>query len=411
MPVPRIIADATLAVVPKMIGGALTLGLGLALIGSFGAVDYGRYAYAVTLILLADAVIGTPFDLAVIRLAHTRVATDPATALALERAALWLKLGLTGVLAALASVTVGQAAGGLMPYVAVAALSVMALRSALLHLQVRQQFRAYGGVELAHLVFKHGPIFAMIVTNTATPDRILVCLAVGPALAAATALPLVRRQGAVRWPEFMAHAGEVWRLILWYGPTLALGATLAQLDILMLGAMLPGATLGQYGAAAVAASVPGMLGMYLGVVLTPRVVRAAAAGTLRAPFLRIQAGLTGMAIILGLGAAVLVASPLSGLLPQDYAASLPVFATLLPGTLVAMTTSAMALPLVLVARKTFLLRLDAVVAPAALLAYWAAISAWGATGAASVTLAVTLTRSLAVLAAGWQITAAPARID
>jgi O-antigen/teichoic acid export membrane protein len=410
MPVPRFLVDAALTVVPKLAGGALTLGLGLALIGSFGPVEYGRYVFAVTLILLADAVIGTPFDLAVIRRVQARVATDAAMAVAVERTAFWLKLGLTGVLAALVAVTVGRAAGGLMPYVALAALSVMMLRSALLHLQLRQRFRAYGGIELAHLVFKNGPILALILTDAATPGRILLCLAVGPALAAVAALPLMRGLRLAR-PPFMAHFGAVGRLVFWYVPTLALGATLAQLDILMLGVMRPGAALGHYGAAAVAASLPGMLGMYLGVVLTPRVVSAAAAGTLRAPFLRIQAGLTVAALGLGGGAAALVASPLAARLPPEYAASLPVFATLLPGMLVAMTSSAMALPLVLVARKTFLLRLDMIVAPLALLAYWAVIPVWGIIGAAAVTLTVTLVRSLAVLAAGWQITAAAVLLD
>lgn len=418
MPFPRFLVDAALTVIPKLMGGALTLGMSLALIGSFGPSDYGRYTFSVTLIVLADAVIGTPFDLAVIRLVQASIAADPGRALAAERIALWLKLAVTGAVAALVAVAVGRSAGDLMPLVALAALGAMVLRSALLHLQLRQRFRAYGGIELAHVLFRNTPILALILWEVATPERVLACLAAGPALAAVTAWLLIRRRLAAEAPGPSAGmgaagmgAGTVGRLVMWYVPTLALGATLAQLDILMLGVMRPGDALGHYGAAAVAASVPGMLGMYLGVVLTPRVVSAAAAGTLRRLFLRIQAGLTVAAIGLGLAAAALLGSPLTARLPADYALSLPVFATLLPGMLVAMTTSAMALPLVLVTRKRFLLRLDMMVAPLAALSYWGAITAWSVLGAASVTLAVTLFRSLAVLAAAWRITATPAELD
>ncbi|MFN6978530.1 MAG: hypothetical protein ACK4OP_10435, partial [Gemmobacter sp.] len=180
MPLPRLIVDAALAVGPKVAGGALTLGLGLVLVGHLEAADYGRYAYAVTLILLADAVIGTPFDLAVIRLVQTRVGDDDAGAAAVERTAFWLKLAVTAVLAAAAAPVAGGATGGLMPLVAAGAASLMALRSALLHLQLRQRFRAYGAVELAHVALKLGPAFALVAAGAATPGAILACLAIGP---------------------------------------------------------------------------------------------------------------------------------------------------------------------------------------------------------------------------------------
>lgn len=410
MPVPRLLADTVLTVAPKAAGGALTLVLGLVLVGHLDAAEYGRYAYAVTLILLADAVIGTPFDLAVIRLAQARIGAEPAAAEAAERAALWLKLALTAALAAVAGLAWGQGAGGLMPLVAAASVALMALRSALLHLQMRQRFRAYGAVEAGHVALKLGPAFALVAAGKATAAAVLACLAAGPALALALALPAVR-PAILRPAVPRADALPVARLVGWYFPTLALGATLARADILILGALMPGPGLGAYGAAAVAASVPGMLGLYLGVVLTPRVVPRAAEGTLRPVFARIQIALTAAALALGAGAAALLMSAAPAAIPPDYAEAPPIFAILLPGMLVAMTTSAMALPLVMVARKTFLLRLDLVVAPLAVAGWLLAIPAQGATGAAVVTLAVTLVRSLGVLAAAWAVTARPARLD
>jgi O-antigen/teichoic acid export membrane protein len=405
---PRPILDTLFAVGPKAAGGALTLALGLALVGVFDPADYGRYALAVTLVLLADAVIGTPFDLAVIRLAQTRVATDPAAALAVERLALRLKLGLGLALAVAAAVPARAAAPGLMPLVAAAALSLLALRSALLHLQMRGRFRAYGLIEAAHVALKLGPAFALILAGAATPWAVLACLAAGPLLALGLAVAVAAAAPFRRGPA--APAAPVLRLLRWYGPTLALGATLGQLDILMLGALAPGAPLGAYAAAAVAASVPALLGMYLAVVLTPTVVLRAAAGRLRGFFARMQLVLTAAAAALGAAAVWAATGPAAALLPGAWGEALPLFLVLLPGTLVAMTTSAMALPLVLVARQRAVLLLDACVGPVALLAYAAAIPAAGGAGAAAVALAVMLVRSLAVLAVAWAITAAPAAL-
>ncbi len=117
------------------------------------------------------------------------------------------------------------------------------------------------------------------------------------------------------------------------------------------------------------------------------------------------------ALALGAGAAALLMSPTAAAVPADHAGVPQIFAILLQGMLVAITTSAMALPLVVVARRTFLLRLDLVVAPPAAAGWLPAIPAHGVIGAAVVTLTMTLMRSLGVLAAAWAVTARPARRD
>ena len=87
----RHFTEAVVVVAAKLAGGALTLVLGLAMAAWATPADYGIYAYAVTLVLLADAVIGTPFDLATIRLAQAIVAENPDRAAAIERQALTMK--------------------------------------------------------------------------------------------------------------------------------------------------------------------------------------------------------------------------------------------------------------------------------------------------------------------------------
>jgi O-antigen/teichoic acid export membrane protein len=405
--VQRVLVDLVLTVLPKLAGGGLMLLLGLVLIGSLPAAEYGRYALAVTVILLADAVVGTPFDLAVLRLAQPLAGTDDAAALAVERQALWLKLGLAGVLGLAAAGVLaalgGPAAEALL--VAAAGVALLLLRSMLLHLQMRQRFRAYGAVEIAHAMLKFGPAFVLVALGAAAVGPVLACLAVGPLLAACVALRFVPA-GLLRPPRPVRLA-PLGGLVAWYAPTLALGAVLAQIDILLLGVLAPPDAVGHFGAAATVASVPSLIGLYLGVVLTPLALRHAAAGTLRPVFVRVQAALAAAALLFLAVVVALLLSPLPERLPPGYAGSVPVFAVLLPGTLVAMMTAALSLPLVLVGRKDWLLRLDLRVAPVALLAYLLAIPAAGALGAAVVTLAVMLLRSAAVLRAAWRITAAP----
>ena len=91
MPGGRLIRDIVLTVLPKVAGGALTLLLSLVLVAVLPVEAYGAYSYAINLILLSDAILGTPFDLSVIRRAQSHVRDDPALAVGVERQAIGLK--------------------------------------------------------------------------------------------------------------------------------------------------------------------------------------------------------------------------------------------------------------------------------------------------------------------------------
>lgn len=405
----RLLTDAVVTILPKLAGGGLTLLLGLVLIGHLPAADYGHYALAITVIFLADAIAGMPFDLAVLRLVPTGAAGTSRQGRSVEQTALAMKLALSFVAGGLALVTAILSEVDLMGIILVAltvaaATSLLVLRSSLLRMQMRSRFRAYGALELAHVSLKLGPAFALAFTQTGGVAGVLTCLAAGPVLALGLAtlwmpdlriLPRLNRTAAA----------QMLRLLRWYGPTLALGATLARLDILVLSAVAPPETVGIYGAATVIASVPDMLGMYMGVVLTPTVLSMARAGTLRPWFVRMQLALSALALaVLGL-TGLAFALGVDALLPSAYAGTLPILAILLPGSVLAMTTSALSLSFVMVARKDWLLRVDAVVAPLALIGYLLAVPGYGAMGAATVAATVTIARSLAVLGAAWRLSA------
>lgn len=410
MPPTRLLTDAIVTILPKLAGGGLTLLLGLVLIGHLPATEYGQYALAITVIFLADAIGGMPFDLAVLRL--VQVGTQGRQ---VEETALALKLVLSLVAGGLSlgvAILSGVDPRGLIlvALTVAAATSLLVLRSSLLRVQMQSRFRAYGALELTHVALKLGPAFALAITQTGGVAGVLACLAVGPVLALGLVTPWVADLRL--WPRLnRAAAGQMLRLLRWYGPTLALGATLARLDILVLSALAPPEAVGLYGAATVLASVPDMLGMYMGVVLTPKVLALARAGSLRPWFLRAQLALSGLALALLGGAGLAWALGADRLLPPDYAGTLPLLAVLLPGSVLAMTTSALSLSLVMVAREDWLLRVDAVVAPLALIGYLLAVPGLGAMGAAAVAVSVTLLRSLAVLGAAWRLSAQAQRFS
>lgn len=408
----RLLSDTVMTVVPKLAGGGLTLLLGLLLVGHLPVADYGHYALAITVIFLTDAIGGTPFDLAVMRLGQSgRGGGDgsvPAVA-AVEETALAMKLlaaAVAGGGALLGAVIFGSDGKGvaLVALTAVAATGLLVLRSTLLRAQMQQRFGAYGGAELAHVTLKLGPAFGLAITQSGGVAGILACLALGPFLALGLIGALSRGLIVIPRLDRAAALGLV-RLVRWYGPTLALGATLARLDILVLSALAAPEVVGVYGAASVIASVPDMLGMYMGIVLTPTVLALARQGRLRPWFLRMQLALSVLAATILTAAALALWAGAAHALPSGYQAVVPVLGLLLPGSVLAMTTSALSLSLVMIAREGWMLRLDAVVAPLALTGYVVAVPLIGAPGAAMVALAVTLLRSLAVLRAAWRLSA------
>lgn len=408
------LAGAVVAVVPKLAGGALTLVLGLVMAARAEPADYGVYAYAVTLVLLAEAVIGTPFDLATIRLVQAIIAEQPERAVAIERQAVAMKATVALSAAVLLVGGLGLAPAGLTPLsgapailaaTAAAALGLLAMGSMLLHLQMRERFLDYGRAEGAHVLLRFLPAFALVAAGDPAPAALVAALALGSILA--TGLALLR---ACRPLARIARSTGEWRglfaSVRWYMPTLALGAVVARLDLLALGALVPPGALGAYAAAATLAAVPDMLGMYLSIVLMPRIVARARDGVLRPFLVRTQAALCVAALLGGAAAAAFLASPLAGTMPGSLGAALPLFAILVPGGLVAMTTVPLALPFVMLVRRRFLLGIDLVVAPLALLAFVLVVPQAGTGGAACVALAVTLVRSLTVQAMAWRLSRA-----
>lgn len=401
---------------PKIAGGVLILLLNVGLVFVWPPVIYGSWALWLMLVLLADALIGAPFDLAVIRLAQSQLNAaseadvQAVSPLGCEHAAIIMKM-LVLLPAGLVVFVTGHsgsdmAAGASLALPSLAALgALLFLRSTLVHLQMRRRFASYGAVETLHVVLRLAFAGFAVWLAGLGPSALMWGFAAAAASAAAFSVYAARRSLLRRSDRTVDAARALAGQVFWYLPTIALGAVIGRLDLLLMGWLASAQELGQYGAAANFAVAPELVGAYLGIALLPTLVSRVQAGLGRRFLAQSHAVMLSGALAI-YAAAFVVAEPLLlRFAPPAYAGLAPLLLILLGGTLAGMLTTPLALPLVLLTRKDFLLKTDLVVAPLALLAYWTAIPAFGAMGAATVATAVHVLRSAAVHAMAWRLSA------
>ncbi len=390
-----------LLALPKAGGGVFLLALNLLLVRVLDTAAFGRFAYCMTLILLADAIIGAPFDLAVIKLSGEGRAAGAATPMAAARAALHVKLAVTAGLCVVAAgldalVGAPEDRGGLLAATLFAITSMLVVRSVQVTLQVSGRFLAYASIESLQLVLRVAFIAAAVLLLPPGAALAIAALGAGALIAAAFGgfglqPGLLRISGRGDLPYARLSGVAFWVLA-----TTAVGALIGRLDVLALGWLAPASGIGLFTAGQVIASIAELAGSYLAVFLTPRLVGAMRAGTTATLFRRVQGALLALAGA-GLVAALLIGPlVLPVVLPPAYALSGTVALILMPGTLAAFATVPLALPLVLFRHKRALLLLDLALFPFVAAAYWLAIGQSGIIGAAIVTTSVMLLRSAAV---------------
>ncbi len=390
-----------LLAVPKAGGGVFLLALNLLLVRVLDTAEFGRFAYCMTLVLLADAIIGAPFDLAVIKLSGEERAAGAEGPMAAARAALHVKLAVTaGLLVAVAGldalVGAPEERGGLLAATLLAITSMLVVRSVQVTLQVSGRFLAYASIESLQLVLRIALIAAAVLLLPPGAALALAALGAGALLAAAWG-------GLVLQPGLLRISGRgglpyarLSGIAFWVLATTAVGALIGRLDVLALGWLAPASGIGLFTAGQVIASIAELGGSYLAVFLTPRLVGAMRAGETAALYRRVQPALLALAGA-GLAGAILIGPLLLPLvLPPAYALSGTVALILMPGALAAFATVPLALPLVLFRHKRALLVLDLALFPFVAAAYALAIAGNGVIGAAIVTTSVMLLRSAAV---------------
>jgi len=387
--------------------------LNLVLLRLFGPEQFGIYTLAVTSILLVDAVLGSAIDMGVLRLAPLYRGSDPDRSLAVERAAVGFKLSL-GLVMCLVLLWLAAPiashffqAGGLayLVYLSVAAsIAMLLLRSAQVHMQVEGNFVLYGIIDLAHFALKFGGIAALVTFGMASPGLALSFFVFGPVAALAL---FVGTRGFEIFrviPVSFPALGELLSYVKWFLLTFCLASLLARIDLFLLSSYVPMAEVGILSAAYVLVLGFELLGTYLAVVYSPRVMPLCSEGRFGVFYRRFQTRLLTACVALFVLAVLGIRFLGSVVLPPSFDAAAPVFLILLPGSLGALATFPVTLAFVMFIRPRFIFALDCLSLPVLLAAYAYAIPRHGAMGAAFVTSTGRLIKAIVIQLVAWRQT-------
>lgn len=399
--------QAACVAVPKGLGGVLAVVLNGLLLVRMTPVEFGVYMICVTLVTLGDAVLGSAIDMSSIKLASAYRLHDMRRAVAVEQWAAVLKIALTtAVLAAvlpLAS-TISPALfhrddPALLTLVLAVAAGVLLMRSISAHLQLRQRFGAYAGLELLAQAMRAMGIGAVLLWFEPTAMTLTWAAAGGTVVALVAGVRIARLHWQpldLRWAE----GADFVRHLRWMLATFAFSSLLARMDLLLLTPWSTMEQVGIFAAAQVFASIPEMLGMWLAVVFSPRVAPARLNGTLRHLMNRVQLALAGIAALVILATWVVVQWGTQWL-PPGYAGSTDVLMPLVLGALAGMLALPVTVPFLMFTKPGFILTYDLVTLPILLLAYYWAIGHSGAVGAAWVSGGSRIIKAAVLQGSAW----------
>lgn len=375
---------------PKVLGGMLTIAVNAVLLRYLGPGQYGIYSLCLAAILLADGVFGSAIDLGVLRLAPLYRASDLARSLAIEKAALYLKLLLCLAAclplflfaAPISERLFHQADTRYLIYLTCfVATAMLLLRSTLVHMQVDHKFMLYGALELLHSILKFGGIAVLLVFFQPTPGALLLLFAVAPTvvfLLAMKNMPWLNSGQASVQPPLV----ELFGVVKWFLLTFSFSAVLSRADIFALTVFSNIHEVGIFSGGYVFAMIPELLGTYLAVVLSPRIMPYCRNGRFYELFKRVQLGCVAVAVVLFASAWLGMGTFAPYLMPGAYTRSSEVLLILLPGTLAAMAAFPLVIPFLMFVRPRFIFVVDVVTLPLVLSLYYYAIQAHGAIGAA-----------------------------
>ena len=396
--------------VPKSTGAFLQLVFNFLLLWQLGSNQFGALAVCLTGLILADAVLGSSFDMAVLRVAPLEQQDNPQYSLQVQQAGLLLKPAL-GVLAAVPLVLFGNALGALLfqqqgsatllYLTAAAVLARLTMRSVQTHFQVGRNFRRYGSIEVLHSVGRYGGIAVLIALRLATPERVLAMCAAAPLVL--TSVFLATQARALLQVPLSGHAlAQVLRLVKTYIATSSVGSTVDRIDLFLVTSLASVSQAGIFAAAQTMVLVPQLLGMYLGVVFSPRVMPLWKRGELAGVYRRFQkvAFLACCAVFV---IAVPAIRPVAAvLLPHSFASAAGVALILLPVGLVGFLNFPWTVSLLLFSRPRLLVAIELAFVPVLVAGYTFAIPRYGAGGAAAVSAAYALLKTATLQALAWR---------
>lgn len=409
--------DLIFVAAPKLMGGISLVVINILLMKQVGVESFGAYSICLVLMgLLSEGLCGAAIDLGVMRMAPLYALTDPEKAQRFESAGLRLKLQIVGALSLvllLASYPLkhylfhGYSGWWLIPQVTIAALAITILTSALLHLQIRGRFATYGLVDATQMGVKFGGIGLLLFITQAqgtspSVESVLCWFAIGPVVALGICA------FKITWNEAPVHPTnhpreELLRVVKWYLITLLLTSLTSKADTFLLSLLTGLNEVGVFSGALTISSIPLMLGSYLGIIFSPKVMPHCKAGTFKQLLTELQLALLLSSVAIYAIIFFYRAYLTEFLLPVAFRPSATLILILLPATLAGMTSYPLAVTFLMFVSPRFFLWLECILLPPFAIAYVIMITNYGALGAAIVTaiLGITKTVIAQVMAFRW----------
>ena len=394
--------QATLVILPKLLAGVGTAGIGLVMMRFMAPTEFGVLSLCLSGLLMMDGLLGSAFDLAAVRIA-TNGAEDRTSSYQAQQSCIALKLGAVFISGLL-----------LMPFrhllldkffdgyrnapltlTLLSGCAVLLLRSAQIYFQLEKRFSSYGLIDLGHSGLKLLGIACLIVTAKLTPTNVMAVYLLAPSTLVLVWVIRNGQQIFVHTAVSFAMTRQMFGQARWYLLTFGIGTLVARGDLWLVAHYTNMHTAGMYSAAQLLALIPPMIGTYLSVVVSPRIMPLLNAGKLLAFTARVQSSLLLLSIA-GFIIALTLLPRFSSLLPQKFHEALPVLLILLPGSLAGFVCFPLTLTTLMFLRPRFLVFLDVATVPIILVAYSILVPQFGITGAAWISSAVAVGRALAV---------------
>ena len=397
--------------IPKALGGAALILVNILLLRQLDPENFGIYSLCVAMVLAVDAVMGSAFDLGVLRLAPVLRKKEPLYSYALEKSAIVLKFGFSFAVVLLASLFASQFgellfhtpdSETLVYITGGAAISMLMLRSALAHQQIDENFARYGLLDLLHLSVKYGGIGLLALLGGASTHTVMICFALGPTFSFVLFVFQARNSVFAATKMGLRAAGELLGYVKWYLLTFFLGVLLSRADLFLLTLLSALPQVGIFSGGQVYALIPELLGTYLAVVFTPKIMVYCEEKRFYRYFLKVQGILIVLALAIYLSAYPALVLLGDFLLPASFKASSEILMILLIGALASMVTFPLTLSFVMFIRPRFLFYMDLVALPVTLGLYFYFIPEHGAVGAAWVTAMTRLVKAGVVQVLAWR---------
>jgi O-antigen/teichoic acid export membrane protein len=283
-----------------------------------------------------------------------------------------------------------------------ALVGMLALRSAQMHFQVHGRFTPYGVTDLLNTVLRFGGIATLLLLAVPSTWQVLAFFAFAP-IAVTVGILLVSARPLISSAFSTAALSELAATVKWYMATAATGTLISRMDIFLVSAIASVSEAGILSAAQAIALVPQLVGTYIAVVFSPRIMPMWQAGTLKPLYQRFQFAISGVAL-LAFAIAWFAVSGISDLIfPAAFARSGEAILVLLPAGLAALVNFPLTILLVLFLRPKFLLVMDCVLLPLLVATYLWVIPRYGAIGAAAVTSVSALLKTGIMQTLAWRL--------